>query len=205
MRNHIPPVFAALVSPPDCGVSCRRDRVRLLPTKSRAPSGAGIRYILRGSIIAIALAGGMPCAAAQTPMFAVTIRPAAAGIADGQCVQLEVTVTNVAAKAALIGLPPGPAGGAAQGDGMFNISVVDQRGQPAPPTAYVRWAERGIYAGSWVSHTLAPGQSLHTRVGLSKFFDLTVPGTYRIQVSLKQEGPHAAKSNIIEIQIPNVG
>lgn len=161
---------------------------------------------LSRAFFALMLLIGSLSAPAQAPALSISLSAPTVELISGTCLEVEATVTNVSERTAYVfGFPPGATDLRGQGNRAFDVVVSHARGRLAPQTAYVRWSQHKGYWGSSIAVPLAPGQSLHTKITVSKFFDLTVPGTYWVQVSLKQRNPSSAKSNRLKITVPNAG
>jgi hypothetical protein len=105
----------------------------------------------------------------------------------------------------------------------YVINVIDEYGDPAPDTALVlRWKgkvkEKDFYVdknglphghiyiqgGSNFGYTLKPGESHASDLTLTKYFDLTVPGKYTLQIIRTvppQLGSGVVKSNKLVITV----
>jgi hypothetical protein len=88
----------------------------------------------------------------------------------------------------------------------YPVEVRDDKGKSAPETEYKQRlrCNSGLDEGKRVMITLNPQQSRHEEIVVTRFYDLSRPGKYFVQVLRKipkEFGENAIKSNIIEITV----
>jgi hypothetical protein len=90
----------------------------------------------------------------------------------------------------------------------YDIEVRDANGKLAPDSAYSRWVKQPgdahhirIQGGSVSQETIKPAGSLKEEALITRFFDITKPGEYVIQVSREDLGGGTLKSNAIKITV----
>ncbi|MGH9482162.1 MAG: hypothetical protein ACRD1L_08710, partial [Terriglobales bacterium] len=115
--------------------------------------------------------------AAQAPQqrlnMSVSIATDAAEIEPGSAVVIQIAMKNDSKTPLEIGMSmPGVP------EVLFGVSVTDERGRPAPATAFARKRPQYPLMGSGPRVRLGPDGSYRARLILTKRFDLTEPGHY---------------------------
>ena len=98
------------------------------------------------------------------------------------------------------------ANGRSSGEILNDIEVRDRKGDLAPETKYMRIVKREDTSDgmqySTQSRFLHPGESMQEQVILNKLYDLSLQGTYTIQVSRKDSySGLVVRSNALTVDI----
>jgi hypothetical protein len=145
------------------------------------------------------------------PAFSLTLHGPSGPVKAGSDILLRVTITNLTDHDLNFVTEPGPAFDQPL---SYDISLRDENGRQAPPTALLRSLREQSTQKGWRSNSgyaLAPGKSHEEELAITKFYDLLTPGKYTIQVSRRQipnrSQGDSVNSNIITITItePEVG
>ncbi len=115
-------------------------------------------------------------------LFSLMIAAPKEPLRVGAELRLLVTVTNTSDRNISFITSPGlmPEDGF-----LYEISVRDSQGSPAPPSAYRRTMDKRIPTdyGSRFARRLKPGESFVDQVTVTRFYDLSRPGNYTISVT----------------------
>lgn len=83
----------------------------------------------------------------------------------------------------------------------FAFVIVGPDGEPTPPTRWGRrWLNRSY--GSFFTWVVPPDQSRIFVIELSRFFDLTLPGRYRIVVRRHVLSDKTLEAEAVEVTVP---
>lgn len=120
------------------------------------------------------------------PAFSLTLRGPSRPVKVGSDILLIVTITNVTDHDLNFVAEPGPT---LDQPLSYDISVRDEKGRQAPPTPLLRGLREQSTQKAWRSNSgyaLAPSKSHEEELAITKFYDLSTPGMYTIQVSRRQ-------------------
>jgi hypothetical protein len=150
--------------------------------------------VLVGCGVAFAQSGGAP--------FSLTLSAATTSIRQGGELRVKVTMKNMTSHNIGFVVPRGDD----TAEDSYEIEVLDEKGKPAPDTAFSRdRKEPGRFeAGSDVIDTLKPGGELKDEAVITKLYDLTMAGKYVVQFSRRveaEQGGGMVKSNAITITV----
>jgi hypothetical protein len=142
-------------------------------------------------LVLLARAPGTPAVArppgptSKAPV-SVTLKVPNKPLKAGTDLVLRATVKNTSDHDIIFPTSPG----LIPSDGLrYDIQALDEQAQPAPPSARVL-AQRatrgkggpGVAVIGNTGHTLKPGQSLVEEINVTRYYDLSRPGTYTIWV-----------------------
>src|SRR5579864_174461 len=160
--------------------------------------GAEMKTSMKCVLILITLAA---CAASSTQSstvpFALTIQAEENPVKAGAEVKVDITLCNSSNRAMHISY------GLTESDYAFEVR--DSQNRIPPETEFARKAKgRGYFSNDHLFY-LQPGESLpKAPLVVSKFYDLSRPGEYKIQVSRavpKELGSGTVKSNTLTITV----
>jgi hypothetical protein len=141
-----------------------------------------------------------------TAPFSLTVSEPKDPLKAGAEVRLLVTITNTSDRAipwvSSPGVPP-------EDGSRFEIEVEDEKGAPAPPSAYaIQLRDKTTIRESIsnIGHTISPGESFVSEVTVTRFFNLSHPGKYTIRLARSLEpwqnlGKGKVKSNAITVTV----
>jgi hypothetical protein len=143
---------------------------------------AGIRRSCRWflfSFSTLVLATGV--SASQSP-FSLKIAEPTGPQKSGSELRLRITVTNTSDREITFITTPGQV---PEDDFQYELMVRDERGQSAPPSAFMRTRDPRLpmYSGSRIGKSVRPSESFVDEVNVTRFFDLSRPGKYTISVA----------------------
>lgn len=172
----------------------------------------GYERVYTVTILVIASACFSTCSSAQktpktqnvTASFSVTISPEEPTVKVGSPVWVVATVENKSDH----GLPVYRAisNDMDQGGWVYTVDARDDKGVARPETKFYRFAqgrdpEVAKRTSGWATK-LKPGETMADRVNVSKLYDLSQPGKYRIQFQrLDPETKTLVKSNEITVTV----
>jgi hypothetical protein len=164
------------------------------------------RLLVGGVSFALALFGAVFAQSGGSP-FSLTVSAATATIREGGELRVQVTMKNITNHDIGIALPRGDD----SAEDSYEIEVLDEKGEPAPDTAFSRDRKDPgdarhprVRVGSTVIDTLKPGAELKDEAVITKLYDLTMAGKYVVRFSRRieeEQGGGTVKSNAITITV----
>lgn len=140
---------------------------------------------------------------ADSAPFTLRLAATQPAVVSGSRVRLQVALTNGSRHdfriPALVFFGPD------LGEFIYNVTVTERNGQPAPSTAYARWFPRQIWSGNAPAVVVKPGQTFDEGIILSRLADITVPGTYTVQVWTNWRGYPIVRSNSVKLRVLGPG
>ena len=153
----------------------------------------------RFAITVIALTAAISLAIGQSQQgspFSLTLQAVNATVQQGAPILVELTTTNNLSQPLKLGKSnPGS---------EYQMDVRDAQGQPVAQTALYKDLQNPQYVFRLTTQILKPQESAKEQVDIGKFFDLTKPGTYSVQIQRlvpRQYGSGTVKSNIVKLTI----
>ena len=146
-----------------------------------------------------------PVVCGPKPPFSLSIAAPKEPTKAGAELYLRITLTNTSDRYIVFARSPGPIPEEAF---RYEIDVRDAQGHSAPPSAYVRELEGKptMTSSSNLSYTLKPSDSFIDQVTVTRFYDLSQPGTYTISVARpipprQNLGEGKVKSNSVTVTV----
>lgn len=133
--------------------------------------------------------------APAAPPLKLTLFAPRAEIESGQQVMLDAVLKNVSEKPIFFLLWPFPG----EAVSAYRIQVTDQDSAPAPQTGFAQWIQHHVFAGSHPGGRVASGDAFSEEISLTRFFDITAPGTYRVAVA-RVEPPSSSSQLTITVR-----
>jgi hypothetical protein len=142
---------------------------------------------------------------AEKQLFSLTVEAPSEPLKVGGELRLRVTVTNTSSHTIVFVRSPGQI---PEEFFRYSVEVRDSKGQSAPPSAYVKQLNdpRASTFESRRAYSLKPGESFVDDVEVTKFYDLSQPGTYTISVAREfpprqKLGEGKVKSNSVRLTV----
>ena len=143
--------------------------------------------------------GAASSTVSSEPPFALTLKAEENPVKAGSEVKVDITLRNSSNRAMHMSY------GLSEID--YALDVRDSENRTPPETDFARKSKGRAYFSSDQTFYLQPGECLPTApLVVSKFYDLSRPGNYLVQVSRavpKELGGGIVKSNVIPITITN--
>jgi hypothetical protein len=166
-----------------------------------------MRFQLALSFTFLALLPG-PTSGQSKPPFRLTLTANPTVYKAGSEVRVQITQTNTSDETMTTAKSIAPD----QAEFHYTMDVRDSKGRPAPQTEYGRdFNSKGddpkhttVRVGNEGPILLKPGESMEDEAIITKFFDLSHPGKYTIQVSRlisRETDKGIVRSNTISITI----
>lgn len=154
----------------------------------------------RGTIFAalLILSAALPQSPDAAAPFVLRVAANRTSVQPGAEVVLRVTLRNVSSRSFVA---PSMASGNDLGEFVYKVSVTDQRGRPAPRTAYTRWSAGQLLAGNAPDVVLKPGGVVKDELVLTRLVDITAPGNYTVQVWEDWPNFPVVRSNQLKIVV----
>jgi hypothetical protein len=153
---------------------------------NRSPWRMQMPTLGRLAVLALLVVATVARCPAQGPNgkqpFTLAIRVDQLTFKIGSQIRLRITLTNTSGQ----DLPIGRAKGDAQAEEVgYRIEVLDEEGKNAPETKFqrvIKGEEDGIFVSSPIAITIQSGKTYEDAMMVNKFYDLSQPGKYTIQV-----------------------
>jgi len=154
-------------------------------------------------VAVVAPAQGYPIhALAPRRPFTIVIGTGQSVFKAGSEIRLHITLTNTSAHDIVIWRANGDAQGEVAG---YRVEVRDENGNGPPETKYqrvLRGEDEDSLVWSPIGMDLSPGKSSKDAMIVNKFYDLSKPGKYKIQVHwTDRTSKTVVKSNTITVTV----
>jgi len=159
------------------------------------------RLALLAASVVLAAASCLSQTSASQP-FTIAIAAVQRDFKVGVEIRVRITLTNTSGRELLVGRAKGDARAEEAG---YRIEVVNERGKNPPETKYqrvVKGEADDILVSSPVGFTVQPGKTFEDAMIANKFYDLSQPGKYKIQVQRTEPATGIlVKSNTITVTV----
>lgn len=164
-------------------------------TKARRSWGAPVRPALFLLLALMSQAGPR----GGTAPFTLTIATTTPTQVSGEGITLQVVLHNTSS--GVLEVPNATGSQPDEGDLLYNVVVLSATGWPAPTTAYANRPNIRLCSAGCLPRSIPvpPGGDYRVEIVLTRIYDLTLQGKYRVRISAKWPGIPEVTSNVLVI------